>query len=150
MRKNHVDLESSTDSTPRAKATKRKPESPNESLCPSTESVDWPVSGTRKAACKSGATLDQTSDSPSASDRESQVIVSQMNQMLDSFQAQLRTELKSPVKETLAGLLQKIDDFQTTVSEQRLDINRLSVENRRLRTAVDKGSEDVSKVENGA
>ena len=108
------------------------------------------MSGTRKAACKSGATLDQTSDSPSASDRDSQVVVSQMKVMLDSFQAQLRTELKSLVKDTLAGLLKKFDDLHTTVSEQRLDINRLSAENRRLRTAVDKCSDDVVRVENGA
>eukprot|EP00117_Sycon_ciliatum_P033248 scpid51029/ scgid25628/ len=139
-----------SDSTPRAKPTKRKPESPSESLCPSTESVDRPMSGTRKAACKSGATLDQTSDSPSASDRDSQVVVSQMKVMLDSFQAQLRTELKSLVKDTLAGLLKKFDDLHTTVSEQRLDINRLSAENRRLKAAIEKCTEDVVISENGA
>ena len=130
--------------------SKRKPERPSESLCPRSESVDLPVSGTRKAACKSGATLDLTSDSLSASASESQVVLRQMKRMLDSFQAQLRIELKSLVTEPLAGLVQICDDLQTTVSEQRFDINRLSAENRRLRTAVDKYSEPISKVENGA
>ena len=138
----------STASTPKAKATKRKPESPSESLCPSTESDDRPVSGPRKAACKPGRDAATQDPGPSTSSDhctcacESQQHVSTL---LQSVLGDLKQELKDVVKREmqtladslLAPIASRISDLEDHAQHQREDISRISAENKKLRKTVE-------------
>ena len=71
--------------------------------------------------------------------------------MFENFRHELRTELKTIVTDSIAETIgQRLDSLEVVVNEQRQDINRLSAENRRLKAAIEKCTEDVVISENGA
>ena len=144
------------DASPPAPGTgigqKRRAESPTESLAPSDTEVRQ--TGAEKSVKKQHACTAPSAAlcvGPVNAGGDGQSITVEMRDMFENFRHELRTELKTIVTDSIAETIgQRLDSLEVVVNEQRQDINRLSAENRRLKAAIEKCTEDVVISENGA